>query len=131
MPGSDLCIGQHRVVVKNPDWEALFVEYTVPYFDALFEDPDEEAMELARLADEAPDDDHITALAVSLVEGFLHRGLPSPFHVAEQRVFPAFEAALRRSPNLRRAWCRALCTLPAEWEDRFNALVEPDEQISP
>ncbi len=98
----------------------LFAKYDGHHMPVLMEDPQVAAALLARLADAAPDDDHIEALSISMVEAFLSRGT---------EVFPAFEAAMRTSSNLRKAWSVAWSAVPDEWEARFNALVQPDENL--
>lgn len=80
----------------------------------------EDAAELlAELADQAPDREHLLDLSM-LVESYVFRG---------EEAYPHLEAAMRRSSNLRRAWSCVFTTVPEEWNERLDALVQPDEHL--
>jgi hypothetical protein len=77
------------------------------------DDPAESIDMIRELADQAPDDDHLAALTISIVETYIHQHDPDGF--------PHFEAALRKSANLRIAWSHCMAVVPDEWERRFAA----------
>lgn len=101
-------------------WEVLFAFYEPLHADVLMGDIAEGAQLLARLADSAPDDAHLNALAISLIEAYLG--------VHKRAAYPEFEKALRESSRLRTAWCHAWSAVPAKWEKRFNQLVKESER---
>jgi hypothetical protein len=63
----------------------------------------------------------LEALAISLVEAFLG--------VRGDDAYPAFEESLRSSSNLRKAWSLAWSSVPDQWQNRFDALLQPGEGI--
>src|SRR5437879_3343830 len=77
-------------------WRELFSVYDPFHIAVLTGDPSDSAHLLAMLADEAPDDEHLRALSIALVEAFLG--------VHAEAAYAPFEAALRTSANLRKAW---------------------------
>jgi hypothetical protein len=106
---------------EETDYGALFAPYLPYHVQMLMGDPAESAQLLAALADEAPDDDHLDALATSLIEAFLG--------AHGEAAYSHFEAALRSSQNLRKAWSCAWSAVPDEWERRFSDLLEEGEDI--
>ncbi|HEX3539337.1 MAG TPA: hypothetical protein VHT75_02730 [Acidimicrobiales bacterium] len=81
-----------------------------PYEETvLVGDPAEAVTLIAYLADSAPDDDHLRALAISLIETFL---------AVRDNPYPLFLAAMEKSSKLRTAWCHAWSVVPEEWGQR-------------
>lgn len=99
--------------MDDPDWQELFKPYEGYHLRVMFDDPAETIGLIRELADAAPDDDHLLALAISLVETYIHQHAPEGF--------PHFEAALQESASLRKAWSYSWATVPDEWERRFEA----------
>jgi hypothetical protein len=108
-----------RRIERNVD--RLFAVYEPYHASILLDEPASSAALLQRLADEAPDDEHLEALAISLVEAFLG--------VRGEDAYPLFEDSLRSSSNLRKAWSFAWSSVPDEWQNRFDALLQPGEAI--
>jgi hypothetical protein len=99
--------------MSDVDWGELFSAYDGYAMSVMSDDPAESINLIRELADQAPDEQHLAALAICLVETFIHQHDPDGF--------PLFEAALRQSPNLRKAWSHCAAGVPDEWERRFDA----------
>jgi hypothetical protein len=91
--------------VDDPDWPELFKAYEGYHLRVMFDDPSVTIGLIRELADAAPDDDHLAALAISLVETYIHQHAPEGF--------PHFEAVLQESANLRKAWSYSIATVAA------------------
>lgn len=103
--------------------EARFNEIVDEYADVSMRGDAKEALARAvELCEEAPDDDHLSVLAVVVLDPLLD------FHW--YAIGSAFEAEMRRSASLRKAFS---CTWPTEMgvEDyeRLEALLLPGENI--
>jgi hypothetical protein len=71
--------------MDGPNSGELFEVYN-PYFMSVMRDDPAETIRLIRdLADAAPDDDHLKALAISLVETYIHQHAPDGFPYFEER----------------------------------------------
>jgi hypothetical protein len=74
-----------------------------------------------RLADEAPDDDHLCALGVVLLDPLLD--------LHWSAISSRFEAAMMSNRNLRKAFTCSWNDIPKQDADTLWGLVEQDEDI--
>ena len=77
--------------------------------------------EIVRLCEAAPDDAHIGAISVLVLEPLLDLHWPE--------IGTHFEAAMRESSALRRAYSGVSVDLPESVLDRLDALVQPSDDI--